>query len=726
LGFIVIQQGATDAQDTAQVQFIQAGKFGSTSSGAGGSGAGQTTLQQAYENTTDGTIIRDATRGGLTITNGDAGQNTDVHFEVLDFAQTQNFAVTGQGRVSISAGRDALGYTDLELVPKSYVDDNYSGTGWLSGGELTFTASTLDYAVQPGSGVITNNGVSTLLEWNSALTATLPAPTGRVTTFISVVDSGGGVAAIQVDTTRPTRSTERTQIFIGVLVHFTDVAINLVNNQQYTMKEVGNQLLDLYNVLGFMNVSGNEPSGSTAATLELKVAPGEMLAAGSNVTTDDTDPHVKQLNGMDTANWVDGVTETAATGFQYRCVDGTSGYLYQQFLIPGFYEDEPGTNTIAAGDTGSSVAGKGTNVALGGTDSLASVGNNEWTVQRIYAFTSSSIKLQFGQTTYTSSASAIAGVTSDAFTTEPSIAGNGLLIGYIVIKGNCTDSTDVTQCIFLSAGKFGGANSVSGTALATLASAGGTESLVNDGTGPDLAVKGLSAGAGVALSSDANQVTVACDQTLQETYDQAPTANPHVGTGEATGLRIRQTGVATNKILTLQESGGGAVFDVDGNGVAAGATLSASTAFDGESTAKVINLVDPTAAQDGATKNYVDTLEIPYDMIVACSDESTAIDSTGVKVTTWAARSFTITGIKGYLKTADTAGPFTVDVHVNLSTVMAVTKLVFGTGTTATGTVSTSAVTEGHKIEFEVDAVGDGVATGLTVVIQGKIAALAP
>jgi len=40
-----------------------------------------------------------------------------------------------------------------------------------------------------------------------------------------------------------------------------------------------------------------------------------------------------------------------------------------------------------------------------------------------------------------------------------------------------------------------------------LSSAGGTETIVNDGTGPTLATKGLTAGTGVSLASDAVSVT---------------------------------------------------------------------------------------------------------------------------------------------------------------------------------------------------------------------------
>jgi hypothetical protein len=52
-----------------------------------------------------------------------------------------------------------------------------------------------------------------------------------------------------------------------------------------------------------------------------------------------------------------------------------------------------------------------------------------------------------------------------------------------------------------------------------LASAGGTQTLVNDGTGPDLATKGLTEGAGITLTSDATSVTAAVSSTYrQENY----------------------------------------------------------------------------------------------------------------------------------------------------------------------------------------------------------------
>jgi len=55
----------------------------------------------------------------------------------------------------------------------------------------------------------------------------------------------------------------------------------------------------------------------------------------------------------------------------------------------------------------------------------------------------------------------------------------------------------------------------------SLASAGGTETLVNDGTGPALATKGLTAGTGITLTSSATAVTISSAPPSTETLAAA-------------------------------------------------------------------------------------------------------------------------------------------------------------------------------------------------------------
>jgi hypothetical protein len=81
----------------------------------------------------------------------------------------------------------------------------------------------------------------------------------------------------------------------------------------------------------------------------------------------------------------------------------------------------------------------------------------------------------------------------------------------------------------------------------TLASAGGTETLVNDGTGPALATKGLTAGTGITLSSNATSVTVTNSDTgsaVTLTSTGAGSSLVQDGTGPA--LAVRSIVAGTN------------------------------------------------------------------------------------------------------------------------------------------------------------------------------------
>jgi len=63
--FVLVTKGCTSLQNTACSSIIQVGKFGEEASGSGGQAA--TTLQAAYNNSTDGAIILDSTRTGIKI-----------------------------------------------------------------------------------------------------------------------------------------------------------------------------------------------------------------------------------------------------------------------------------------------------------------------------------------------------------------------------------------------------------------------------------------------------------------------------------------------------------------------------------------------------------------------------------------------------------------------------------------------------------------------------------
>jgi len=85
----------------------------------------------------------------------------------------------------------------------------------------------------------------------------------------------------------------------------------------------------------------------------------------------------------------------------------------------------------------------------------------------------------------------------------------------------------------------------------TLTSAGGTETLVNDGTGPTLATKGISVGKGLNLSSDAVSVTLTAD--VAKFIDSSVAAPGSGGT-----IAVNHALATEDLMVTVRETGAAA------------------------------------------------------------------------------------------------------------------------------------------------------------------------
>lgn len=127
-----------------------------------------------------------------------------------------------------------------------------------------------------------------------------------------------------------------------------------------------------------------------------------------------------------------------------------------------------------------------------------------------------------------------------------------------------------------------------------------------------------------------------------------------------------------------------------------------------------------TAASAAA---QVALLPIPYDIVVAISDESTAITTGTAKVTIRAPRAMTLSTVLGSLNTVSSSGIPTFDVNVNGATILS-TKLTIDvsekTSTTAAVPVvlSGTAIALDDEITFDIDVAGTG-AKGAKIVLKG-------
>ncbi len=126
--------------------------------------------------------------------------------------------------------------------------------------------------------------------------------------------------------------------------------------------------------------------------------------------------------------------------------------------------------------------------------------------------------------------------------------------------------------------------------------------------------------------------------------------------------------------------------------------------------------------QDSA---FVDATRERRELVIACSDESTALTTGTAKVTFRMPYAMTLTAVRASLTVAQTSGSiFTVDINEAGTTVLS-TKLTIDntekTSTTAAtaAVISDSALADDAEITIDIDQVGDGTAKGLKVVLIG-------
>ena len=125
----------------------------------------------------------------------------------------------------------------------------------------------------------------------------------------------------------------------------------------------------------------------------------------------------------------------------------------------------------------------------------------------------------------------------------------------------------------------------------------------------------------------------------------------------------------------------------------------------------------------GRTKT-VET-KLAESIIIACSDETTALATGTAKVTFRMPYAMTVSGVKASLSTAQTAGAiFTVDINEGGASILS-TKLTIDNTEKTSATAATAAVlsdtslASDAEITIDIDQVGDGTAKGLKVTING-------
>lgn len=472
---------------------------------------------------------------------GDDVQGTVGESNVIRIGKNQTSCfVKGIHNVTPGGATETVIIDSTGQLGSGSISTTPDSTGVLMGGLLTVNVDTTKFDIEDGTGIIFNPStqVKTSVSW-SGLTAQSTAYAG-ILTYVSI--SSGG--AVVYNTSKVTNAQTRSQIFLGVLVHVDGTNIDVTNDEQVVLLNYVNSIRDLSEALGFINISGNTMSSAATALTILKSS-GMMFKFGANWVGDESNPHVVSLATIDTSG--SGI-------FQYRFQDGTSSALTLTDMIPNIKDD--GT------------AYPGTTYA-----------NDRYGATRVYSFTSNNLKLQAPQYEYKKAEDAIDGILTEGYVTEPSLLENGMLIGFIITKGDTTDLSDEKDAVFISAGKLGAISSGGGSGSGDASTNTSSSTLNRVAVFADTTGKLLKEDSSVVLNS--GSITGVYDLTATEiinfdpcttfrvqTTAAGPTACELIANGNATSeLHIENQSGTTPDAISIYANLGGIELSAGANGI---------------------------------------------------------------------------------------------------------------------------------------------------------------
>jgi hypothetical protein len=325
------------------------------------------------------------------------------------------------------ATQDALDLLDADDIDDTntlhkFVDQNdldilstvlhSRATGLANGGFMTINTDTAKFDIADGFGYIVDghtdveNPTTIKVTWTAKIAKTLVNIATQEATYIAI-DSNGDVFQSE----NPLTSTERRDyIRLGIISHVNNTVISSINNQPTINIEVGAQVQDILQVLGFRSISGNRIFPAST-NLKIRKEIGTVFKPGANFNNLNTQPHSFILQAQDPITFRY-ITQTGVEG-----VDVTD-------INPAIYDLN------------------GTFTAMPATATLASI-------QRVYIFQDGLVRVQPGQRYFANLNDAINAINSEEFITDANISNNGLYLGAIVLTRNSTNLSNLTEAIFV-------------------------------------------------------------------------------------------------------------------------------------------------------------------------------------------------------------------------------------------------------------------------------------
>jgi hypothetical protein len=323
-------------------------------------------------------------------------------------------------------------------------------TGLLKGATLS-TGSSTTFNVSAGSGIIVTLNASVTQEpyptikyvnWNALTNQPLTYLTSSIQTFIGI-DSTGNI----VQQTEPWNNGQYNDtISIGTILHQNKTTINAFiayPNVAYGYKQ---RTYDFIKAFGPLKLSGLDIV--TSGSLGLNVATGTAWADGRNYQNDPNNPSYI----TDTGTSVSKIFRYYQSGSSF--VQDTNGGLGYTKIDPTQYNN---------GGTLTAVTGNNPN-------------NSLWTIQRVFWYPNSATKgivVYYGNSQYSSSATAISNLNYETFKETPNTQQNAVYLGALIVRKDATWSNFnsyqvLPSGLFRSIGGTGGGGSVVTTRLSDL------------------------------------------------------------------------------------------------------------------------------------------------------------------------------------------------------------------------------------------------------------------
>jgi hypothetical protein len=316
------------------------------------------------------------------------------------------------------------------------------GTGLLRGGTISTANGTTTFSVLSGSGLIVTQNASITSEpfptisqisWASVVSQSLTYVSTDQITYITVDSSG----AINQSVDPPTISQKESSIYLGRVLHQFGPTTNGTITEPSISYGLSTSTLAFQRAFGPLRLTGHVLEVSQSAglgTLGLTKTAGESYVEGRNYTSNPNSPNLV-LSADDPAltNCKIFREYTDSAGDPVILTNGGAGY---SVIDPSQYNN---------------------------AGTLAAVGNNEWTNQRVYWYPRSvnrALYVYYGSRKYNTFNEAIDGLVTEPFEEGANTAGSAVFVGAITVKGNETNlssaNAQITQAGLFRAAALGG------------------------------------------------------------------------------------------------------------------------------------------------------------------------------------------------------------------------------------------------------------------------------